>query len=73
MHTSQDQAHPKAARSQAAYPRSADEQVRRVRRPLRLDSVVVPEVLWTQPWQPTFCGVPELQGQVRPELQECHP
>ena len=63
----------KAARSQAACPQSAYEQVRRLRRRRRLDSVVALEVLWTQPWQPTFCGAPELQEQVRPELQECHP
>ena len=49
----------KAARSQAACPRSAYEQVRRLRRRRRLDSVA--PVLWTQPWQPTFCRAPELQ------------
>ena len=50
----------KAARSQVACPRSAYEQVRRLRRQRRLDSVA-PEVLRTQPWQPTFCGTLELQ------------
>ena len=60
----------KAARSQAACPRSAYEQVRRLRRRRRLDSVVVRR---TQPWLQIFCGAPELQEQVRPEQQECHP
>ena len=60
----------KAARSQAASPRSAYEQVRRLRRRRRLDWVVVPEVLRTQPWLPTFCGAPELQEQVRLERLE---
>ena len=53
----------KAVLSQAACPRCAYEQVRRLRRRRRLDSVVAPEVLWTQPWPPTFCGALELQEQ----------
>ena len=60
----------KAALSQAACPRCAYEQVRRLRRQLRLDWVVVPEVLWTPPWQPTFYGALELQEQVRLERLE---
>ena len=60
----------KVARSQAACPRCAYEQVRRLRRQRRLDWVVVPKVLWTQPWPPTFCGALELQEQVRLERLE---
>ena len=54
----------KAARWPAACPRCADEQVQRARRQLRLD-FVAQEVLWRQPWQPTFCAarlVEELRG-----------
>jgi hypothetical protein len=43
---------------------AADEQVaQRARWWLQLDSVVVPGVLWTQPWPPTSCGAPERQEQ----------
>ena len=51
----------KAARSQAVCPRCADEQVRRLRRLRRLDSVA--PVRRMQPWPQIFCGALELQEQ----------
>ena len=51
----------KAARSQAVCPRCAYEQVRRLRRRRRLDSIA--PVRRTRPWPQIFCGALELQEQ----------